>query len=177
MLEPLDAEAVAAIAALYAPAGQRDPGRGAAAGEPRRRRAAFTRRRANGRAARRPNASTRSPAAPRPGAARRARSSPSWPAASSTCSRRCERIEERPATGAPVVCPYKGLASFDRDDAEYFFGREGLVAELVAHLVGARLLARRRPVRERQVLGRCAPGCCPRSRAACCPAASTGRRP
>ena len=48
----------------------------------------------------------------------------------------------RPAgTAAPVVCPYKGLAPFDRDDAEYFFGREGLVAELVAHLVGAALLA------------------------------------
>ena len=40
-----------------------------------------------------------------------------------------------------MVCPYKGLASFDRDDAEYFFGREELVAELVAQLVGARLLA------------------------------------
>ena len=38
-------------------------------------------------------------------------------------------------------CPYKGLAAFERDDAEYFFGREGLVAELVAHLVGASLLA------------------------------------
>ena len=51
-----------------------------------------------------------------------------------------ERIEDRPAA-TPVVCPYKGLASFDREDAEYFFGREGLVAELVAHLVGAPLLA------------------------------------
>ena len=51
-----------------------------------------------------------------------------------------ERIEERPAT-PPVICPYKGLASFDRDDAEYFFGREGFVAELVARLVGAPLLA------------------------------------
>ena len=40
-----------------------------------------------------------------------------------------------------VVCPYKGLAPFDRDDAEYFFGREELVAELVAHVVGASLLA------------------------------------
>ena len=41
---------------------------------------------------------------------------------------------------APVVCPFKGLASFDVDDAEYFFGRERLVAELVARLVGAPLL-------------------------------------
>ncbi len=42
---------------------------------------------------------------------------------------------------APVVCPYKGLATFDAEDAEYFFGREQLVAELVARLVGAPLLA------------------------------------
>src|SRR5215217_3673125 len=42
---------------------------------------------------------------------------------------------------APMVCPYKGLAPFDADDAEYFFGRERLVAELVARLVGAPLLA------------------------------------
>ncbi len=41
----------------------------------------------------------------------------------------------------PVVCPYKGLAPFEADDAEYFFGRERLVAELVARLVGAPLLA------------------------------------
>ena len=38
------------------------------------------------------------------------------------------------------MCPYKGLAPFDADDAEYFFGRERLVAELVARLVGAPLL-------------------------------------
>jgi WD40 repeat protein/DNA-binding SARP family transcriptional activator len=42
---------------------------------------------------------------------------------------------------ATVVCPFKGLASFDVDDAEYFFGREQLVAQLVARLVGAPLLA------------------------------------
>src|SRR5207344_3633790 len=41
----------------------------------------------------------------------------------------------------PVVCPFKGLASFDADDARYFFGREQLVADLVARLVGAPLLA------------------------------------
>ena len=39
-----------------------------------------------------------------------------------------------------VVCPYKGLASFDVVDAPYYFGRERLVAELVARLVGAQLL-------------------------------------
>ena len=41
---------------------------------------------------------------------------------------------------APVVCPFKGLASFDVADAPYFFGREQLVAELVARSVGAPLL-------------------------------------
>jgi WD40 repeat protein/DNA-binding SARP family transcriptional activator len=40
----------------------------------------------------------------------------------------------------PVVCPFKGLASFDVADAPYFFGRERLVAELVARLVGAPML-------------------------------------
>ena len=45
----------------------------------------------------------------------------------------------RPA--ARGVCPFKGLASFEPADAEYFFGRERLVAELVARLVGAGFLA------------------------------------
>jgi DNA-binding SARP family transcriptional activator/energy-coupling factor transporter ATP-binding protein EcfA2 len=40
-----------------------------------------------------------------------------------------------------VVCPYKGLAFFDVDDAPYFFGRERLIAQLAARLVDARLLA------------------------------------
>jgi WD40 repeat protein/DNA-binding SARP family transcriptional activator/energy-coupling factor transporter ATP-binding protein EcfA2 len=52
-----------------------------------------------------------------------------------------ERILPR-REGEPVVmCPFKGLVSYDVSDAEYFFGRERLVAELVAHLVGAPLLA------------------------------------
>ena len=34
------------------------------------------------------------------------------------------------------VCPYKGLAAFEAADAEHYFGRERLVAELVARLVG-----------------------------------------
>jgi WD40 repeat protein/DNA-binding SARP family transcriptional activator len=47
--------------------------------------------------------------------------------------------------GAPpdpgfVACPFKGLASFDVDDAPFFFGRERLVAEMVARLPGASLL-------------------------------------
>ena len=39
--------------------------------------------------------------------------------------------------GASFLCPYKGLATFDVDDADCFFGRERLVAQLVARLVGA----------------------------------------
>ena len=39
-----------------------------------------------------------------------------------------------------VICPFKGLAAFDVADADYFFGRERLIAELVARLVGAPLL-------------------------------------
>jgi WD40 repeat protein/DNA-binding SARP family transcriptional activator len=39
-----------------------------------------------------------------------------------------------------VVCPFKGLAVFEAADAPYFFGRERLVAELVARLVGAPVL-------------------------------------
>ena len=44
----------------------------------------------------------------------------------------------RPArVAAEGICPFKGLASFEPADADYFFGREQLVAELVARLVGA----------------------------------------
>jgi WD40 repeat protein/DNA-binding SARP family transcriptional activator len=48
-----------------------------------------------------------------------------------------EETEERPAA---VVCPYKGLARYEPEDAGFFFGRERLVAELVTHLVGAGLV-------------------------------------
>ena len=39
-----------------------------------------------------------------------------------------------------VVCPFKGLAAFEPEDAAFFFGRERLVAEMVARLAGAPLL-------------------------------------
>ena len=42
--------------------------------------------------------------------------------------------------GTEGVCPFKGLASFEPADADYFFGRERLVAELVAHVAGAGFL-------------------------------------
>ena len=49
--------------------------------------------------------------------------------------------DEEPDEGpAAAVCPYKGLARFEASDAEFFFGRERLVAELVTHLVGAGLV-------------------------------------
>jgi DNA-binding SARP family transcriptional activator/WD40 repeat protein len=51
------------------------------------------------------------------------------------------RAAHAPTETPRVVCPYKGLAFFDVDDAPYFFGRERLVAQLVARLVDARLLA------------------------------------
>jgi DNA-binding SARP family transcriptional activator/WD40 repeat protein len=40
-----------------------------------------------------------------------------------------------------VVCPYKGLAHYEPDDAPYYAGRERLVAQLVARVVDARMLA------------------------------------
>ena len=50
-------------------------------------------------------------------------------------------VAEPPDPFAPEVCPFRGLAPFDAAHAEYFFGRERLVAELVARLVGSTLLA------------------------------------
>ena len=43
-------------------------------------------------------------------------------------------------SGDLVVCPFKGLASFDVEDGAFFSGRERLVAELVARLTGAPLI-------------------------------------
>jgi len=54
------------------------------------------------------------------------------------------RALSSPLTPARVaadgICPFKGLASFEPADADYYFGRERLVAELVARLVGAGFL-------------------------------------
>jgi DNA-binding SARP family transcriptional activator/WD40 repeat protein len=38
------------------------------------------------------------------------------------------------------ICPFKGLAPYDRDDAEFFCGRERAVAELVARLAAGRFV-------------------------------------
>ncbi len=40
----------------------------------------------------------------------------------------------------PRICPFKGLAFYDRGDAEYFFGRERLVSDLIARLVESTLV-------------------------------------
>jgi WD40 repeat protein/serine/threonine protein kinase len=50
------------------------------------------------------------------------------------------RSEREFVVAAEGVCPFKGLASFEPVDADYFFGRERLVAELAARLVGAGFL-------------------------------------
>lgn len=41
---------------------------------------------------------------------------------------------------AVTLCPYKGLVTYEGSDAEYYFGRERLVGELVARLVGSPVL-------------------------------------
>ena len=56
-----------------------------------------------------------------------------------------QSLHERAATAAAgdrrlPGCPFKGLASFDVEDAAVFFGRERLVADMVARLPGARLM-------------------------------------
>jgi DNA-binding SARP family transcriptional activator/WD40 repeat protein len=51
-----------------------------------------------------------------------------------------ERAELEDAEREVVACPFKGLALFDVEDADVFFGRERLVAEMVARLAGAPLL-------------------------------------
>jgi WD40 repeat protein/DNA-binding SARP family transcriptional activator len=56
-----------------------------------------------------------------------------------------ELERDRPVPSEPGrptdVCPYKGLARFETADADFFFGREQVVAEAVGHLVGRRFLA------------------------------------
>lgn len=51
----------------------------------------------------------------------------------------------QPVRAEPIrptdVCPYKGLARFETADAEFFFGREQVVAEAVGHLAEGRFLA------------------------------------
>jgi WD40 repeat protein/DNA-binding SARP family transcriptional activator len=50
--------------------------------------------------------------------------------------------ERAQVSGADAMpgCPFKGLASFDVEDAPVFFGRERLVADMIARLPGTRLM-------------------------------------
>ena len=55
-----------------------------------------------------------------------------------------QRARERTrrfARATTPACPFKGLASFQPDDAEFFFGRERLVATLVARVAAGAPLA------------------------------------
>jgi hypothetical protein len=47
----------------------------------------------------------------------------------------------RPAGEVTAVCPFKGLAAFEADDARFFYGRERLIGAMVARLAEGRLLA------------------------------------
>jgi hypothetical protein len=62
-----------------------------------------------------------------------------------------ERAE--PEADELVVCPFKGLGAFDVEDAGVFFGRERMVAEMVARAGGRAAHGRRGAVGQRQVVG------------------------
>jgi DNA-binding SARP family transcriptional activator/WD40 repeat protein len=71
--------------------------------------------------------------------------------------------------GLPLeVCPFKGLAFFDRADAEYFCGRERLVADVLARLVESPLVG---------ILGSSGVGKSSLLRAGALPALSAGALP
>ena len=125
------------------PAGRAAPGRRPRRGERRRPAGRASAGARTGRARGRRRRSARAPGAPRRarraavgrgGALRR-----SAPLQRSTSARGATRRGEK--RRSPAVCPFLGLATFDAAHAEYFFGRERLVAELVARLVGSPLLA------------------------------------
>ena len=83
------------------------------------------------------HARDRDPDRPRPagGRARRQR------AGAPSSTRRPMRLRPRDDGAAAFApCPYKGLACFESTDADYFFGRERLVAELVARVAVERFV-------------------------------------
>ena len=102
--------------------------------------------RARSRRARRGLGQPRDRAAPRRG--RRAGVAPAHRAARARAGARrrrrrpphAARPDRRSPRRAQAACPFKGLEPFDVGDAELFFGRERLVAELVARLPGTSLL-------------------------------------
>jgi len=48
-----------------------------------------------------------------------------------------ESVTDESAPPLVAICPYKGLAAFEASDVSYYFGRERLVAELIARMVGS----------------------------------------
>ena len=72
------------------------------------------------------------------------------------------------------ICPFKGLASFEPVDADYFFGRERLVAELVARARRHRLPRHRRARPAAASRRSCAPVCSRLSPVGSCRAARDG---
>ena len=74
---------------------------------------------------------------------------------------------------AAGLCPFKGLAAYEMADAEYFFGRERVIADLVARLTSGTLVASSAPPGAASRRW-CGPGCCLRSRPGCCREASAG---
>ena len=138
VLEPLDARSVRAIAGLYAPSGSDgavpvEALLATSGGVPRRV------HQAAGEWARQ-EAMRRVDEAAGRAASDRSEARASETALADSVAELQSARELAEVAGAPVVCPYKGLATFEREDVEYFFGRERLVAELVARLVGGKLL-------------------------------------
>ena len=175
VLEPLDAEAVAAIAAFYAPPGSDDPRRRAAADKPRgpppRPRGGERVGAPRGDRARR---RARGPHRRRAQRGARARN-PSWPGASSICSRRSSgsRSGRRARRSSARTRASRALTATTPSTSS---GARGSWRSWSRTWSARRCWpssARPGAASRRS----CAPGCCPRSRAACCRAASTGRRP
>ncbi len=136
VLEPLDADGVRAIAHLYGESPPVDALLAASRGVARRVHEAASAW-ARSEATRRVDAAADRAASGRSqAAALEAELAGSVVELQSARARTWEREKD-----SPLVCPYKGLATFDAEDAGYFFGRERLVADLVARLVGAPLLA------------------------------------
>ena len=160
VLEPLDDHAIAGIARRYghgAEAGQLAERSGGIPGEAHRIAAEWAREEAQ----RRVSAEALRTADERAGL-RRAESRLTGSVAELQSMR--ARAEQHAARRGTVVCPYKGLATFDRADADFFFGRERLVAELVTPLVRRRrfALAGVRPVGQWKVVAVAGRSCCPR---------------
>src|SRR5205085_11612583 len=52
-----------------------------------------------------------------------------------------EAGDEEDAAPAPGLCPYKGLEAFQPEDAEWFFGRDKLIADLAVRVSETPFLA------------------------------------